>query len=115
MTAPQRGDIWFARLDPTEGHEQGGDRPCLILSTNVFNAGAAGLAVVVPITTRYKGHLAGLHVPIHPPEGGLNDPSWVLCDQIRTIDQGRLRRRAGSASAAAIKVVEELVRVLLEL
>ena len=27
---PLRGEIWFAGFDPVVGHEQGGDRPCLV-------------------------------------------------------------------------------------
>ena len=32
-----RGDIYWAELDPTKGHEQAGQRPVLILSNEVFN------------------------------------------------------------------------------
>lgn len=115
MTAPRRGEIWFAGLDPTHGHEQDGDRPCLVLSTDAFNSGPAGLVVVVPVTRRYKGHLAGLHRPIEPGEGGLAEPSWILCDQIRTLDHGRLRRRVGAVSAETLRDIGRLVSVLLEL
>ena len=32
-----RGEIRWADLDPTRGHEQAGQRPVLILSHDVFN------------------------------------------------------------------------------
>ena len=32
-----RGDIYWADLDPTKGHEQAGQRPVLILSHEIFN------------------------------------------------------------------------------
>ncbi len=33
-----RGDLVWADLDPTRGHEQGGQRPVIVLSEDVFNA-----------------------------------------------------------------------------
>ena len=32
-----RGDIVWADLNPTQGHEQGGRRPVVVLSHDVFN------------------------------------------------------------------------------
>ncbi|MBI3923517.1 MAG: type II toxin-antitoxin system PemK/MazF family toxin [Armatimonadetes bacterium] len=37
-----RGEVWFADLGETAGHEPAGKRPVLILSDNVFNQGPAG-------------------------------------------------------------------------
>ena len=31
-----RGDIYWADLDPTKGHEQAGQRPVLILSNHIL-------------------------------------------------------------------------------
>lgn len=50
--APCRGEIWTADLEPARGHEQGGQRPCLILSDDRFNQGPAGLVVILPLTTK---------------------------------------------------------------
>lgn len=38
-----RGDIVMVNLDPTEGHEQKGMRPALVLSTSAFNALGVGV------------------------------------------------------------------------
>jgi hypothetical protein len=58
-----RGDIVAVNLDPTEGHEQKGMRPALVLSTNAFNA--LGVVLVAPITqggdfARHAGLAASL-------------------------------------------------------
>jgi mRNA interferase MazF len=37
MAFPLRGEVWMIDLDPTRGHEQGGKRPGLIVSDDVFN------------------------------------------------------------------------------
>jgi mRNA interferase MazF len=110
---PQRGDVWLADLDPTQGHEQGGRRPVLIASVNSFNAGLSGLAVVLPITSRVRP--LPLHVPVQPPEGGLRLPSAVLCDAVRSIDRGRLLNHWGAVSSATMTLVEDRLRRLMGL
>ena len=44
-----RGDIYLVSLDPTEGREQRGSRPVLLVSPTEFNE-ATKLPVVLPIT-----------------------------------------------------------------
>lgn len=43
----RRGDIYLVALDPTEGHEQQGTRPVLVVSPDEFNRvtqGSRGVA-----------------------------------------------------------------------
>ena len=51
---PSRGEIWMVDLNPTRGHEQAGVRPALVVSVDTFNHGPAGLAVVLPVTSRLR-------------------------------------------------------------
>ena len=46
----KRGEIWLVALDPTEGHDQRGRRPVLIVSPEAFNR-VTKVPVVVPITS----------------------------------------------------------------
>ena len=46
-----RGDIIWANLDPTLGHEQSGSRPVLILSQDVFND-RSGTVIAVVLTSQ---------------------------------------------------------------
>jgi mRNA interferase ChpB len=46
----ERGDIYLVSLDPTEGHEQSGRGPVLVVSPGVFNQ-LTKVAIVLPITT----------------------------------------------------------------
>lgn len=93
-TEPARGDVWTVDLDPVRGHEQAGTRPALIVSVDRFNEGPAGLVVVLPITSRSKG--VPLHVALSPPEAGLTLPSFIKCEDVRSISIERLVRRLGS-------------------
>lgn len=110
---PARGEVWGADLDPPFGHEQAGRRPVLVVSVNPFNAGRAGLVVVLPITSHLRP--LPLHVPVAPPEGGLRVPSAILCDAVRSIDQRRLRDRWGAVSMNTLALVEDRLRRLLGL
>lgn len=110
---PARRDVWVANLDPTKGREQAGSRPCLVVSTDRFNAGPADLTVVLPITSRRKG--IPLHVPIAAPEAGLKIDSYVKCEDIRSVSKSRLSRRLGAVSDLTMKQVEARLELLLEL
>ena len=110
---PQRGEIWLADLDPSFGHEQGGRRPVLVVSVDPFNAGLSGLVVVVPVTGRIRP--LPLHIPINPPHGGLQKPSSILCDAVRSIDQRRLKGCWGLVSASIMTLVDDRLRRLLGL
>jgi len=115
MSAPEasRGDVWSVNLDPTLGREQAGTRPALVFSVDKFNHGPADLLIVLPITSRNKGQ--PLHVEVTPPEGGLKLPSFIKCDDIRSISKQRLKRFHGRVSAQTMAEVEKRMRVLLNL
>ncbi|TAN57365.1 MAG: type II toxin-antitoxin system PemK/MazF family toxin [Magnetospirillum sp.] len=84
----RRGDIYTVSLDPTEGKEQCGHRPVLIISPTAFNE-ATKLPVVLPITS--GGEFArkiGFAVPIT----GIKTTGIVRCDQPRVLD---LSQRGG--------------------
>ncbi len=78
----KRGDIYLVALDPTEGREQRGSRPVVIVSPGEFNQ-ATKLPVVLPITN--GGEFArrlGFAVPI----AGIKTTGVIRCDQPRVID-----------------------------
>ena len=113
MVQPVRGEIWTVDLSPTQGREQRGTRPALVLSANTFNAGPAELAVVLPLTTKAKG--IPFHVEIRPPEGGVSDTSYIECEDIRSISKERLRDRWGTVSSETLSQTEDRLRILLDL
>src|ERR1700757_4403979 len=46
----ERGDIYLVSLDPTQGHEQRGRRPVLVVSPGAFNR-LTKVPIVLPITS----------------------------------------------------------------
>ncbi len=82
----KRGEIWLVALDPTEGHEQRGRRPVLIVSPEAFNR-VTKVPVVVPITSGGNfARAAGFAVPLTG--AGTRSTGVVRCDQPRALDLG---------------------------
>ncbi len=113
MAKPRRGEVWLVDLNPARGHEQAGKRPALVISVDLFNSGPAGLAVVLPVTTKDKK--IPLHVKISPPEGGVKETSFIKCEDIRAVSTERLLARLGEVSQNTMAAVEDRVRILLGL
>src|SRR3990172_5802571 len=113
--AARRGEIRRISLDPVAGREQAGDRPALIVSDDRLNASAAGLVIVVPLTRTRRA--VPSHVEINPPEGGVRETSYAMCEQVRAISIERLRDGPWGAptSTALMSEVERLLRLLLGL
>jgi len=97
-----RGDIRWADLNPVRGREQGGQRPVLVLSHDVFNE-RSGTVIAVALTSRPQR--AGFPLTLEMQSGGLPKRSWVKISQIRTLAAERVGKRIGRASA------DELARV----
>ena len=86
----KRGEIWLVALDPTQGHEQRGRRPVLIVSPEAFNR-VTRVPVVLPITSGGSfARTAGFAVPLTGT--GTKTTGVVRCDQPRALD---LRARGG--------------------
>jgi mRNA interferase MazF len=108
-----RGEIWVVELSPTRGREQAGTRPALIVSADPLNHGPAQLVVVVPLTSTHRG--IPLHVQIDPPNGGVNETSYAMCEAIRSVSKQRLQRRWGKVDAPTMDVVDDRLRIALNL
>ena len=107
----KRGDIYMVSLDPTQGHEQRGHRPVLIVSPTAFNE-ATKLPVVLPITS--GGEFArriGFAVPI----AGIRTTGVVRCDQPRVLNlAARGGRKVDDLPPEILDEVLEKVATLFE-
>ena len=99
-----RGDIVWADLNPTQGHEQSGLRPILVLSHDVFNE-RSGTVIAVALTSQQPR--AGFPLTLELGHNKLPKRSWVKISQIRTLSVKRLRKKLGRASYEQIAYVVE--------
>jgi mRNA-degrading endonuclease toxin of MazEF toxin-antitoxin module len=87
----KRGEIWLVGLDPTEGHEQRGRRPVLIVSPEAFNR-VTKVPVVLPITSGGSfARTAGFAVTLAG--AGTKTTGVIRCDQPRALDLGARKGR----------------------
>lgn len=105
-----RGEVRWADLDPTRGHEQSGQRPVLIVSHDVFNE-RSGTVIAVALTSQEPR--AGFPLTLELKTMGLPKRSWVKISQIRTLATERIGRRLARASAEDVaSVVEGLHEII---
>lgn len=92
----RRGDIVIVELDPTQGSEQRGTRPCLVVQNDVGNENAT-TTIVVPFTTSFGERLYPFEVLISADDCALREDSVVVCSQIRTVSiEDRIRDNIGA-------------------
>ena len=99
-----RGEVYWANLDPTWGHEQSGQRPVLVLSQDIFNE-RSGVVIAVALTSQSQKAGFPLTLSLSSPE--LPQKSWVKISQIRTLSQERLGKRITRLSPEEVKLVIE--------
>ena len=99
-----RGDIIWADLNPTIGHEQFGLRPILVLSLEVFNKNS-GTVIAVAITSQPQR--ASFPLTLELEETQLPKRSWVKISQIRTLSVKRLRKKLGTAQQEELDLIVE--------
>ena len=99
-----RGDICWADLNPVVGSEQGGLRPVLVLSHNVFNE-RSGTVIAVALTSQFQK--AGYPLTLEFSDTKLPKKSWVKISQIRTLSVRRIRKKITKASEEEIALIIE--------
>jgi mRNA-degrading endonuclease toxin of MazEF toxin-antitoxin module len=104
----KRGEIWMVGLDPTQGQEQRGRRPVLIVSPEAFNR-VTKVPVVVPITSGGRfARTAGFAVQL--PGAGIKTTGVVRCDQPRALDLGA--RHGKMLEAVPSMIIDEVLAKL---
>lgn len=110
MAGILRGEIYWAALEPVKGSEQGGRRPVLIISDNVFNE-RSGTVIALAITSQPQR--AGFPLTLELTSGGLPKTSWVKISQIRTLAVDRIGDKLGKISPEELtQVIEGLSEIV---
>ena len=107
---PKRGEVYWVRLDPTDGKEIKKTRPCLIISSDIANQ--SELIIVAPITSNIEKIFTKIEVKVSI-EGRI---CKVLPRQMRCIDKTkRLGNKIGQISSDEMMQIENALKVILEL
>ncbi len=107
----KKGEIWLVKIPKSNGHEQSGLRPVIVLSSVEAN-----VVFILPFTSNLTA-LRFIHtVEILPSvTNGLSTASVALVFQLRAIDSKRLIRKIGDLETDTMAQVNEMIKKLLTL
>jgi mRNA interferase MazF len=112
-----RGDIYYADLSPVVGSEQGGVRPVLIVQNDVGNR-YSPTVIAAAITSRIDKVKLPTHIEVSRAScsidgdgAGLQRDSVILLEQIRTLDNRRLKERIGHLGEEVMAQVNAAISV----
>ena len=107
----KKGEIWVVNIPVSDGHEQHGTRPVIILGDT-----PSSVVVGVPCTTNMRALRFPYTVSIEASENnGLTQDSVVLVLQIRAIDKKRLHEKVGEVEKGTLQKIEGELRRLLQI
>ncbi|MEI6208001.1 MAG: type II toxin-antitoxin system PemK/MazF family toxin [Desulfuromonadales bacterium] len=98
--------VYFVNLDPTIGHEIKKTRPCLVISPDEMNRHLQTV-MIAPMTTKSHNYPTRVALLFKGKD------AWIVLDQIRTVDRGRLVIELGSIDARSITNVKAVIREML--
>ena len=107
-------EIYLASLNPKKGHEVGKTRPVVVVHSELMQ-GILSTSIVCPLTTQLSpATLLRVHVPLKESHTtGLTEPSDVIIDQIRSIDNQRLIKKLGKLPSAQAEQLQRNLQTIL--
>lgn len=103
----ERGDIYYILCEKTEGSEQKGKRPAVVVSNDTGNAYAPIIEVVF-LTTNTKRWL-----PTHVEIKSSSARSKALCEQVTTVDKKRVSDYVGKVTKREMEEIEKAIKISL--
>ena len=107
-------EIWIADLNPTIGTESGKIRPVVIVQTDLLNKHHSS-SIICPITTNVQKESEILRIHLKKGCCGLNEGCDIMIDQIRAIDNKRLKNKIGVIPADIILIIKENLKIIFDL
>jgi mRNA interferase MazF len=111
----KKSEIWIADLNPRIGTKSGKVRPVLILQTDLLNKIPHSSTIVCPLTTKVKSGSNILRIHIEKGMANLQEGCDIMLDQIRAIDNKRLKKKIGNLPMDLIRIVNENVKIIFDL
>lgn len=107
-------DVWIADLNPRIGTEPGKIRPVVVVQTNLLNTEHPS-TLVCPISSKVDPESEILRVHLKKGMAGLKKDCDILVDQLRAIDNKRLREKSGSLPPTVSEILKENLTIILDL
>jgi mRNA interferase MazF len=110
-----RGDVFKANLEPSQGSEQGGTRPVVVVSRDALNKFSPVVVVCSITEAANKKKVYPSHVRVAAGTGGLTLDSIVVCEQVRAISKTRLINQYGKFDKSLMTSIEAALKITLDL
>lgn len=110
-----RGSLVWVGLDPARGAEVPKTRPCIIVSRTEANDISSTVTIVPLSSVRGRAAERLVQPLLAAKETGFPKDSRALCDQVRTIDKGRIRGSIGVLSDEFLAKIDRGLILHLEL
>ena len=111
MAEPRWSEVWNVDFGVSKGHEQGAQRPAVVVSSDWFNKTRAELHVVVPFSKAIRQ--IGTHLKVEAPEGGLEVTSDAMSEHIRSVSADRFLQKRGNLDPKTMEELMKRLKVLL--
>jgi mRNA interferase MazF len=111
----RRGEIWWADLPTPIASEPGYRRPILIIQSDEFNRSRIRTVIAAVLTTNLRLAEAPGNVLVRVNETHLPQDSVVNVSQVITVDKSFLIERVSQVSDRVMLLVENGLRLVLEL
>jgi mRNA interferase MazF len=111
--SPRRSEVWLVDFGEPVGREQSGRRPAVVISADPLNDSRAGVVIVVPATTAVRGLPS--HIEIDPSGSGLDETSYAMCEDVKSVSEQRLIARLGAVGEQEMFQIARALRFLLDL
>jgi len=98
--------IYLVNLDPTVGHEIKKSRPCLVVSPLEMNRNLKTI-MIAPMTTKSHDYPSRVALRFEGKQ------AWIVLDQIRTVDRGRLVKELGKLDLRHVRKVKDVIQEML--
>lgn len=107
----KKGEIWLVELPSTNGHEQAGKRPVIVLAETETN-----ISIIIPFTSNLQALRFPHTIEIKPSnKNGLTAISIALIFQIRAIDKKRLKNKIGELENSTLIEIDSVLKRILKL
>jgi mRNA interferase MazF len=107
------GDICIVEIPSSDGHEQAGARPAIVVQAPQFE-NQLPTVLIVPLTSQLAAQSFPATFTIHPtPQNGLTTLSIALVFQLRAIDRRRLKRKIARLSDSDFAQLVQHIKALM--
>lgn len=110
-----KGSLVWVSLDPARGAEIPKTRPCIVVSRTEANDVSSTVTIVSLSSVRGRAADRLVQPLLSAKDTHLPKDSRALCDQVRTIDKGRIRETIGVLGHESLGKIDRGLILHLEL